>query len=1042
MSGDWAPAGLFLVRTPLLPRAVLAGLADGSVAVEDLLADPVVSEALALSVPSVAGEVRRADGRLEESLRRTLVRYLVRMSTRCTPLGLMAGCSWGRVADGVSGVTLPARADHRRSVRPDVRFGAQVVDELAADLDPTTFGSLHLRRHPDARALPGRIRLARLRPTADGDVPEVVEVGRTEPLDLVLDRADKPVPAHELVAALVEGGHTADVEDATDFLRAVLGAGLLLSDLHAATTGPQLHELHAGWDRTVLAAVPAPRRRALGRLARLDGSRLGDLPPGGADWAGDERCDFGPGPVVDLWRPATTALLAPADAEVLGASLDLLARLSLWQPHAALQAFSEAFLDRYDEQWELDTLPLGRRSGIPLLEALDPETGVDFGGGENLDPAPVIDRLRFPVTPAPEPRHPLEQHLLDAVVRHAAAGRDVWQLGADDLAVLATSDPGEFPDSVAVTASRCVVDGAAAWVVHGVGGPAWTSRIARFARADDDLLEAVREQCAQEEAERPEVTVVDFVHQPPGRAANLAAHPSLRGHEADLFGTSAGTGRPVHLEDLRLTMRAGRLLLFSAETGREVVPRLPTSYNYEISPFPLVRFLGALQHGRAGRDLGWDWGALRDAPVLPRVVADGVVLSPGRWRLAPADLADLLEARDDEVLVRAARTLAERHRLPDVVGLTVGDMVLPLDLASPTLLRQLVAEARRGSDVRLTEVFHERDGAPLVSGPEGAYAHELVVPFRRRPTSPDLVAQVDASRAAVPSGARAVGGAGRPVVHPPGSEWLYAELFCGSADADVLLGALSDELASWDLRRWFFVRYRTTGWHLRLRLQADPDHLLRTVLPGLRRRLEQDELVTRVARWTVTGYRPEVDRYGGPEGLEVCHDVFHADSVAFAGLLGAGLVDDPDLRWRVALRAGLDLLDGLGVAPEDQLRLVEVARDRFRWEQRADRAFLTAVGAQYREHRALVEDALGDGWSPLPGIADLLGARAVRLADAGARLRLLDARGSLNRPVDAIAPSLLHLTFNRFLLSQQRPQETVLYDYLSRALRSRLARRR
>lgn len=1044
MNDGWSPAGFFLARTPLLPRAVFHRLADGVLRVEDLLEDPAVAEALSLSAPAVASEVRRArsgGGGLDESLRRTVVRYLVRMSTRCTPLGLMAGCSWGPVEGGRSVVALPPRADYRRSARADVRFQALVADEVVADLEPSALGALLVCRHPDARAMPGRIRMARLRHTLQGDAPEVVEVARTPALDLVLDRAEKPVPAHELVTALVEDDHAADAEDATDFLRAVVGAGLLLTDLHAATTGPQLHELHERWHPRVRQALPGPRSRALDRLAALDGSRLGDVRPGEvASWT-DVTYDFGPGAVVDLWKPASEARLASGTVRDLVPTLDLLARLALWQPHPALQAFSEAFLARYDEQWELDTLPLDRRAGIPLLEALDPETGVEFGGGENLDPAPVIDRLAFPVTPAPEPRHALESHLLDAVVRHAAAGRAVWHLDAADLAVLATSDPGEFPDSVSVTASRCVVDDAPTWVVHGVSGPAWSSRLARFARADDQLLEAVREHCRREEADRPDVTVVDFVHQPPGRAANLAAHPSLRSHEASLFGTSAGSGQPVQLDDLRLTMRAGRLLLFSSETGREVVPRLPTSYNYEISPFPLVRFLGALQHGRAARDLGWDWGALREAPVLPRVVADGVVLSPARWRLTRSDLTDLLDAPDDDGLLGAAQTLAERHRLPTVVGLTVGDMVLPLDLASPTLLRQLVAEARRGSDVQLTEVFHDHDDDPLAVGPEGSFAHEVVVPFRRRPTEPALVAQVDATPRPATSAVRTAE-RGRPVVHPPGSEWLYVEVFCGSADADVLLSALADDLAAWGLRRWFFVRYQTTGWHLRLRMQAGAEHLLRAVLPGLRHRLEEEDLAARVAGWSVTGYRPEVDRYGGTEGLEVCHDVFHVDSEAFARMVATGLVDDPDLRWQVALRVGHDLLVSLGIAAEDRLRLVEVARDRFRFEQQVDRDFLSAVGAQYRAHRPWVEDALDDGWSPVAGLADVLAERTARLGVAGARLRDLESGGALNRPVEAVAPSLLHLTFNRFLLSQQRTQETVLYDYLARALRSRIARQR
>lgn len=1044
MSPGWRDGGFFLARTPMLPQEVFWRLADGESPGSELLGDQDIAEALALSSPAFMGELRRALdlGGLDPSLHRTLLRYLVRMSTRATPLGLLAGCSWGQVGEGVSRVELAARDAYRRSVRPDVRFQALIADDLVAEADEETFAGLLFRTHPDARVAHGRVRLSRLRHTPAGDTPELIEVAAEEPLVLLLDRAREAVFGKELVAGLLEAGHAADGEEASDFVRAVVEAGLLLSEVHPRMTGPQLHQTYPRWDARLRDGVPSQRQRALTVLRDLDGEPVSaGRSPAGESWLDDPEADFGPGPVLDLWKPSVGARLGTEDVRALAPALDLLSRLSLWSPHPALETFTDAFLARYDEQWELDTLPLDRRTGVPLLAALDPETGIEFGGGESQDLAPVIDGLTFPSTAALTPRHPQERYLLDAVVRHAGAGSTQWQLDAADLAVLATADPGEFPDSVAVTASRSRVDESPAWVIHGVSGPAALSRIARFTAADPELLEAARRFCEREEADRPEATYVDFIHQPPGRAANLAAHPSLRRHECPLFGVGAEEGEVVRLDDLRLTMRAGRLLLFSAGTGREVLPRLPSSYNYEISPFALVRFLGALQHGRARRDLGWDWGALGAAPVLPRVSVEGVVLAPARWRLSRRDLAGILAADGPVALVRAAVALRDRHRLPQVVGITEDDLVLPVDLESPVLLEQLAAAARREDVVRLTEVYLDRRDDLLAHGPEGSYAHEVVVPFHRPPTAPARVAQVDEVGAAQLGAPFRATEADRPLVYPPSSEWLYAEVYCGSVDVDNVLVALAEHLAAWRLNRWFFMRYETTAWHLRLRMHGNPGYLLGTVLPTLRQVLDQDELAGRISRWTLDSYRPEVERYGGPDGLEVCHDLFHADSDSFLRLAVADCIDDPDLRWQLALRAGHDLLTSLGLGLAVRLRLVETARDRFRWEHAVDRPFLDAVGDRYRQHRGLVEEVLAPDWSPVPDVAEAMAERAERIAAAAGRLDSLWAEGRLNRPVTGIAPSLLHLTFNRFLRSQQRPQETVLYDYLARALRSQLARR-
>ena len=73
---------------------------------------------------------------------------------------------------------------------------------------------------------------------------------------------------------------------------------------------------------------------------------------------------------------------------------------------------------------------------------------------------------------------------------------------------------------------------------------------------------------------------------------------------------------------------------------------------------------------------------------------------------------------------------------------------------------------------------------------------------------------------------------------PPGSEWLYAKLFTGTATVDRVLcedvAPLAQEaIASGAARRWFFIRYSEGGWHLRLRFQGDPRVLRERVQPAL-----------------------------------------------------------------------------------------------------------------------------------------------------------------------------------------------------------------
>ena len=68
-----------------------------------------------------------------------------------------------------------------------------------------------------------------------------------------------------------------------------------------------------------------------------------------------------------------------------------------------------------------------------------------------------------------------------------------------------------------------------------------------------------------------------------------------------------------------------------------------------------------------------------------------------------------------------------------------------------------------------------------------------------------------------------------------------------------------------------------------------------------------------ISRLALDSYDRELERYGGPRGLELCEDVFHADSTAVRQLLsvpGHPLTD-------LLVASTAELLAGLGLDPGD-----------------------------------------------------------------------------------------------------------------------------
>jgi thiopeptide-type bacteriocin biosynthesis protein len=158
-----------------------------------------------------------------------------------------------------------------------------------------------------------------------------------------------------------------------------------------------------------------------------------------------------------------------------------------------------------------------------------------------------------------------------------------------------------------------------------------------------------------------------------------------------------------------------------------------------------------------------------------------------------------------------------------------------------------------------------------------------------------------------------------------------------------------------------------------------------------------------------------MNRYGGPDGIELSENVFHEDSEAVVQLLEwIGGAESADLRWRLALK-GLDLLlEDAGFDLEMKYALATRIADGFAREFRAEGELKRLVLSKQRERRREIEELLrSDG-------DDRAGRLSVSLAD--------------------IAGSLMHMHANRVLRSVPRAQEMLIYRFLDRAYDSALAR--
>jgi thiopeptide-type bacteriocin biosynthesis protein len=1043
----FADAGGWVLRSPLLPMQALVGLSDGvdpddpvaafaeiEARLRELVRDPVVREALFLASPSLEERIDRwLAGEDPEGGRttRSVLSYVTRMATRCTPFGLFAGCAVGELGDGRTVVEL---AGPERAVR-HTRLDFEYLVRLVADLHAGEQTRAALRFVPNTSLYPAGARLRMAEATYEGEILRYhrVAIEEDEFLRATLERAGGGAGLEELARALVDDEIT--LEEALEYVAELVESQVLVPDLGPPVTGP---EPTRSLVDTLLASpgtktVGEHLDRAQEKIEGLDRAGLG-RPPAAFRAIADDLAGAGTEVRIarlfqaDLHLGVECAVIGPDVRGALDRAIEALHRLAHRPRETELDRFLRAYQERYEG------------AETSLLEVLDEEIGVGFGSsGAAIDGRPLLAGPVAPAAGAEGPRRTAyDDALLALYVDHVRRGGGALVLDDAALDKLAAPDPPALADAFAVHATLLAGDdgGPLRVAFHSATGPSGARLLGRFCHGDAALDALVRRHLEQEEALAPDARFFEVVHLPEGRVGNVLCRPALRDLEVAYLGRSgADPAQVLPATDLLVSVQANRLVLRSASLGCELVPRLSTAHNYPGSRIALYRFLGALQGHRLIDGLIWSWGGLSGLPELPRVeLADGTILSRAMWLLSGDDLRPVVKAGSPAAAWSALQAVREARRLPRFVAVAMADNELVLDLDSVGSAVLVAHEARAGNALPLIEVLSTPD-ALVVTSPAGRHANEILVP---------LVKVVEPRRA---EAATPVSSAPVARVFTAGSEWLSCKLYCGAGTADGLIRDVVRPLAAEVLGagladRWFFLRYGDPGWHVRVRFHGDPTVLAAQVLPRLQAACAPFVDDGRISAVVVDTYRREVERYGGPLGVELFELWSSIDSTAVADLVALLAGDDGlDIRWRAAVAGADGQLAALGFDVPTRQRLVRSWRDGLVAEHGATGTNLLrhAGGVHRKEKDALArllvapEDDLDP---PLVIVRRVLARRNESLAVIGLQLREGEADGRLAGSIESIAGSFTHLHVNRLLRGAPRAQELVIYDLLDRWYRN------
>ncbi|MEU5435983.1 lantibiotic dehydratase [Streptomyces sp. NPDC020719] len=895
-------------------------------------ADSLFMDALRVASPSlarlVAASVGTVDGRSDAQLRRaalSVLRYELRLRTRCTPFGLFAGVAPARfdAADGSGQVVWSEPPSSRTRVDLDWLF--QLIRQLEQQAE--------LLRHLTLYAHTGTVRrggrLVMTAPSnpgsrAGGTARSEVSVRLTPVVAAALELAGSGATGSEATRP----GTTLSGTASSGITGAALAAGLqqrfpearpgqiagllatlvrqefLITGLRPVLDGGD----PLGWVIDVLAAAERSAGRPLPVLAALravaaDRDRYDLVPPGeraAALSALEDRLRA----LADTERPLHVDLALGARVRLPRTVADEAARAVdvLWRlaPHGRgvphLRPYHREFLERY-----------GVDRVVPLAELLDDTVGLGAPAGYEWPPSGRTQEA--PYRPA-DARDATLARMVGGAVR--AGAREVV-LDDELVARLTAATPvsGPTPRSFQLLGSLVATDQHALadrdFRLVLTSGPSDAEAGATFGRfaglpGAAEPVDSVLAELA--DLAFPEVDGamhLGVAYQPRAtRALNLANSRRSARHQVSIGLPPDPGATDVPMEQIGVSATLDHLYAVHLPTGRRLLPHAHNAVVLHRQAPNAARFL--LEVGRDAYRMcaPWDWGASVHAPFLPRVRYGNVVLSSAVWRLDELRESTSLGPADWRAAVDGWR---QRWRAPERIVLTKFDLRLPLDLSEAWHLELLRDAIAKDPDLIAVETDggEDRSSGWLRDGAGHAHAAELCVAFVNV-TEHHIEAEqhIEAGHhfEVVSSGMSAdpepTAAPARPRTTDPGGDWLYARLYLAGRHTDgflvehlpAFLAALPGPVGE-SIDRWFFIRYRDDADHLRLRFHGPADRLWPQLLPPLRDAVARWRAQALVGRFALDGYEPEWERYGGPRAQAAAERFFTADSRTALALLAA-----------------------------------------------------------------------------------------------------------------------------------------------------------
>lgn len=732
----------YFLRTPLYPISDLFSflneINDNDSFFKEKFRESLIQEAIFVASPGLYlilkkwlnGELK--DVKKIEKLKNSLVKYLTRMSSRCTPFGLYAGYSLGTFADE-SNVLISNHTEHRKYTKLDMFYLISLTSNLIKN--ENIRNSVRFYSNSTIYSYHNELRYIEYKYYGLKRSHEIVSVEKSEILDFLLNFSKEGYLITEIANELIRKYPDVEYQEALDYITQIIENQLLLSELEPFVVGMDYftHLRKTISNIEDIDEIKNIIEEIANKIEKLDVKIESHISSYNEIVTLLQKLDTGFDPKylfqTDLKIATQTNTLDKKAIKDIREGIMILNHLSPYTENFFLQNFKKKFIEKFGE------------SEIPLSIALDSDSGILYTQSPFHNILPDDSFINQFVLNKKSINDDLSLNKLDLYLHE----KILESYKKDSLSIIINEDElphnnnkwNDLPETMSFLTEFIITDGKQKILLNAGGNSTGANLFGRFSLADDEIDHFCKQIVVADKKNNENIILADIGHLPEARIGNVSSRSKFYDYEIPYLVKSIQKfSNQIPVSDLVVSVNhLGEIILRSVSKNKKVIPRLINAHNFNNNSTPIYHFLCDLQ--TQGKRNGVRLEITSLAKIfkhIPRIEYKNIILKKASWTFTPQDISLFFKKVSFNELKNDIQVFRKEWKIPRYINIIEGDHQLLVDFESSRSYAMMLDLISKKDSITFEE-FLFTDENQIVKRGENNFTNQVIISIYKNDTN-------------------------------------------------------------------------------------------------------------------------------------------------------------------------------------------------------------------------------------------------------------------------------------------------------------------